>query len=106
MLNHPVLQLHFQSYLPITPPSSPLFSLLVSKSTLLYTINMQFSFATILAALAMATVTEAQSACVYIESLGGACNWQFPLKCMVQESPFPGTGKVTKCCVQGTSCSG
>ncbi|KAI0479753.1 hypothetical protein F4859DRAFT_477287 [Xylaria cf. heliscus] len=103
MLNHPVLPLRFQSCLPITPPS-PLSSLFSSKSTLPYTINMQFSFTTILAALAMATVTNAQ-ACVYIESLGGACNGYFPLKCQVQESPFPGTGKVTKCCVQGTSCS-
>ncbi|KAI0404704.1 hypothetical protein F4802DRAFT_566007 [Xylaria palmicola] len=105
MLNHLILPLRFQSCLPITPPPSPLSSLFGSKSTLLYTINMQFSFTTILAALAMATITEAQSACVYIESLGGACNGYYPVQCQVQESPFPGTGKVTKCCVRGVSCS-
>ncbi|KAI1184959.1 hypothetical protein F5B17DRAFT_442228 [Nemania serpens] len=55
---------------------------------------MQFSFTTLLAALAMATITEAQSACVYIESLGGACDSYYPIKCLVQESPFPGTGPV------------
>ncbi|KAI0798920.1 hypothetical protein GGR55DRAFT_684452 [Xylaria sp. FL0064] len=65
---------------------------------------MQFSFATILAALAMATITEAQSACEYIEALGGACNGYYPIQCEVQESPYPGTGTVTKCCVPGTSC--
>ncbi|KAI1734954.1 hypothetical protein F4680DRAFT_436481 [Xylaria scruposa] len=66
---------------------------------------MQFSFTTILAGLAMATITNAQVACVYIESLGGACNGYYPIQCKVQESPFPGTGPVTKCCVQGVSCS-
>ncbi|KAI8624503.1 hypothetical protein F5Y19DRAFT_312182 [Xylariaceae sp. FL1651] len=66
---------------------------------------MQFSFTTILAALAMAAITEAQSPCEYIEALGGACNGYYPVQCQDQESPFPGTGPVTLCCVQGTSCS-
>ncbi|KAI1275125.1 hypothetical protein F5Y07DRAFT_390146 [Xylaria sp. FL0933] len=58
---------------------------------------MQFSFTTILAALAMATFTQAQYACEYIEALGGACNGYYPIQCEVQESPYPGTGTVTKC---------
>jgi hypothetical protein len=66
---------------------------------------MQFSFTTILAALAMATFTEAQVACEYIEALGGACNGYYPIQCQVQESPYEAAGKVTKCCVQGVSCS-
>ncbi|KAI1292933.1 hypothetical protein F5Y03DRAFT_400253 [Xylaria venustula] len=54
---------------------------------------MQFSFTTIVAALAMATITEAQYACEYIEALGGACNGYYPLECQFQESPYPGAGK-------------
>ncbi|KAI1264061.1 hypothetical protein F5Y18DRAFT_428566 [Xylariaceae sp. FL1019] len=50
---------------------------------------MQFSFTTILAALAMAAITEAQVACVYPEQLpGGACTGEYPTQCLVQESPL------------------
>ncbi|KAJ2976929.1 hypothetical protein NUW58_g7965 [Xylaria curta] len=41
---------------------------------------MQFSFTTILAALAMATIAEAQASCEYIEALGGACNGYYPVR--------------------------
>ncbi|KAI1359351.1 hypothetical protein F5Y08DRAFT_319793 [Xylaria arbuscula] len=65
---------------------------------------MQFTFTSILAAMAMATVTEAQRACVDIAAVGGACGGYYPVQCEIQESPFPGTGTVTECCFQGVSC--